>query len=130
MVTNSYTTIGIDVSDRKIQVCIMTKFGVNLKIVIDTTIPTTKEGLQMFLSTQDKNTPITFETGTHCRWMHEIAKGMGFKVHVANPYRFKMIIESKTENDIGDARMLPCIALLDPGLLILYNYKTQNIRRC
>ena len=117
MITDNYTTIGMDVSDRKIQVCVMTKSGVNPKIVMETTIPTTKEGLQKFLSTQDKSTPVAFETGTHCRWMHEIAEGMGFKVYVANPCRLKMITESKTKNDVNDARMLARIALSDPGLL-------------
>ena len=46
MITEYYTTIGMDVSDRKIQVCVMTKSGVNPKIVTETTIPTTKEGVQ------------------------------------------------------------------------------------
>jgi transposase len=117
MITEYYTTIGMDVSDRKIQVCVMTKSGVNPKIVTETTIPTTKEGVQKFLSTQDKNTPVVFETGMHCRWMHEIGEGMGFKVYVANPCRLKMITESKTKNDVNDARMLARIALSDPGLL-------------
>ena len=117
MITDNYTTIGMDVSDRKIQVCVMTKFGVNPKIVMETTIPTTKEGLQKFLSTQDKNAPVAFETGTHCRWMHETAEKMGFKVYVANPCRLRMITESKTKNDVNDARMLARIALSDPGLL-------------
>ena len=63
MITEYYTTIGMDVSDRKIQVCVMTKSGVNPKIVTETTIPTTKEGVQKFLSTQDKNTPV--DQGLH-----------------------------------------------------------------
>ena len=114
---DNYTTIGMDVSDRKIQVCVMAKSGVNPKIVKETTIPTTKEGLQKFLSTQDKNSPVVFETGTHCRWMNDVAESMGFKVYVANPCRLRMITESKTKNDINDARMLARIALSDPGLL-------------
>ena len=117
MIVDNYTTIGMDVSDRKIQVCVMAKSGVNPKIVLETTIPTTKEGVQKLLSTQDKNSPVVFETGTHCRWMHEIAEGMEFKVYVANPCRLKMITESKTKNDVNDARMLARIALFDPGLL-------------
>ena len=116
MIIDNYTTIGMDVSDRKIQVCVMTKSGVNPKIVMETVIPTTKEGLKKFLSTQDKNSPVVFETGTHSRWMNETAEGMGFKVYVANPCRLKMITESKTKNDINDARMLARIALSDPGL--------------
>jgi transposase len=114
---DNYTTIGMDVSDRKIQVCVMAKSGVNPKIVKEATIPTTKEGLQKFLSTHDKNSPVVFETGTHSRWMNETAERMGFKVSVANPCRLKMITESKTKNDINDARMLARIALSDPGLL-------------
>ena len=116
MITDNYTTIGMDVSDRKIQICIMTKSGINPKIVKETTIPTTKEGVQKLLSTQDKNAPVVFETGTHCRWMKEVAESMGFKVYVANPCRLRMITESKMKNDINDARTLARIALSDPGM--------------
>jgi len=117
MITDNYTTIGMDVSDRKIQVCIMAKSGINPKIVKEMAIPTTKEGLQKFLSAQDKNAPVVFETGTHCRWRNEVAESMGFKVYVANPCRLRMITESKTKNDINDARTLARIALSDPGML-------------
>lgn len=117
MNTDNYTTIGMDVSDRKIQVCVMAKSGVNPRIVMETVIPTTREGLQKFLGTQDKGSPVVFETGTHCRWMDETAKGMGFRVYVANPCRLRMITESRTKNDVNDARTLARIALADPGLL-------------
>ena len=112
-----YTTIGMDVSDRKTQICVMAKAGATPKVVMETTIPTTKDGLAKFLATQDKSSPVAFETGTHCRWMHEVAEGMGFKVYVANPCRLRMITESKTKNDVNDARMLARIALADPGVL-------------
>ena len=112
-----YTTIGMDVSDRKTQICVMAKAGATPKVVMETTIPTTKDGLAKFLATQEKSSPVAFETGTHCRWMHEVAEGMGFKVYVANPCRLRMITESKTKNDVNDARMLARIALADPGLL-------------
>ena len=112
-----YTTIGMDVSDRKTQVCVMAKTGATPKIVMETTIPTTKDGLAKFLSTQDRSAPVAFETGMHCRWMNEVAEGLGFKVYVANPCRLRMITESKTKNDVNDARMLARLALSDPGLL-------------
>ena len=112
-----YSTIGMDVSDRKTQVCVMAKAGVSPKIVMETTIPTTKEGLSKFLAAQDKASPVVFETGMHCRWMNEVAEGIGFKVYVANPCRLRMITESKTKNDVNDARLLARIALSDPGLL-------------
>jgi transposase len=112
-----YTTIGMDVSDRKTQVCVMAKAGTTPRIVMETTIPTTKDGLAKFLSTQDGAAPVVFETGMHCRWMNEVAEGMGFKVYVANPCRIRMIAESKTKNDVNDARTLARLALSDPGLL-------------
>ena len=112
-----YTTIGMDVSDRTTKVCVMAKQGINPKIVVETTIPTTREGLAKFLATQDKSSPVAFETGTHCRWMNEVADGMGFKTYVANPCRLRMITESKTKNDTNDARILARVALADPGLL-------------
>ena len=112
-----YTTIGMDVSDRKTHVCVMAKTGATARIVMESTIPTTKDGLAKFLSTQDRAAPVAFETGMHCRWMNEVAEGMGFKVYVANPCRLRMITESKTKNDVNDARMLARLALSDPGLL-------------
>ena len=112
-----YTTIGMDVSDRKTQVCVMAGTARKPKIIMETTIPTTKEGLAKFLSAQDRSAPVAFEAGTHCRWMNEVAEGMGFKVYVANPCRLRMITESKTKNDVNDARMLARLALSDPGLL-------------
>lgn len=112
-----YTTIGMDVSDRKTHVCVMARAGANPKIVMETTIPTTREGLAKFLSAQDRAAPVAFETGTHCRWMNAVAEGMGFKVYVANPCRLRMMTESKTKNDVNDARMLARLALSDPWLL-------------
>lgn len=112
-----YTAIGIDVSDRKSQVCVMTKTQGSPKVVLETTIPTTKEGLSKFLATQDKASPVTFETGAHCRWMSDVASAAGFRVFVANPCRLRMITESKTKNDVNDARTLARMTLADVGLL-------------
>ena len=112
-----YATIGMDVSDRKTQVCVMAEDGKSPKIAMETVVPTTKEGLAKFLSTQDRSAPVAFETGMHCRWMNEAAEGPGFKVYAANPCRLRMTTESKTKNGVDDARMPARLALSDPGLL-------------
>ena len=112
-----YTAIGIDVSDMKSQVCVMTKTQGSPKVVLETTIPTTKEGLSKFLATRDKASPVTFETGAHCRWTGDVASAAGFRVFVANPCRLRMITESKTKNDANDARTLARMTLADVGLL-------------
>jgi transposase len=49
--------------------------------------------------------------------MKKVVEGLGFKVHVANPCHLRMITESKTKNDVNDARTLARITLADPGLL-------------
>ncbi len=112
-----YTAIGIDVGDRKSQICVMSRIDGNPKAVLETAIPTTKDGLGKFLAAQDRSSPVTFETGTHCRWMSEVATGMGFRVYVANPCRLRMITESKAKNDVNDARTLARMTLADVGLL-------------
>ena len=73
--------------------CVMSKAGGSPKVVMETSIPTTREGLSKFLAAQDRASPVAFETGMHCRWMNEVAEGLGFKVYVANPCRLRMITE-------------------------------------
>lgn len=117
MITDYCTTIGIDVSDVKSKVCVMRRNGRNIEIVQETSINTTPEDLRRFLSTQDRTTPVTFETGTHCRWMHKVATSMGFKTYIANPCRLRMISESTRKNDEADARLLARMTLADVELL-------------
>ena len=112
-----HATIGMDVSDRKTQVCVMSKAGGSPKVVMETTIPTTREGLRRFLAAQDRGAAVVFETGTHCRWMEEEAREAGFRAYVANPCRLRMITESGTKNDRNDARELARLALADAELL-------------
>ena len=50
-----YTIIGMDVGDRKTQVCVMARAAGAPKVVMETAIPTTREGLAKFLATQDRN---------------------------------------------------------------------------
>lgn len=108
-----YTAIGIDVSDRTSKICVMTKVAGMRRIVDETTVATTKDGLREYLDRQDRNAPVTFETGIHCRWMAEFVRGMGFKVYVANPAKLKLLTESDTKNDRNDARELARYTLAD-----------------
>lgn len=112
-----YTAIGIDVSDRTSKICVMTKVAGARRIVSETTVATTKEGLREFLDKQDRNAPVTFETGVHCRWMAEFIRGLGFKVYVANPAKLKLLTESDTKNDRNDARELARYTLADVEML-------------
>jgi len=112
-----YTAIGIDVSDRTSKICVMTKVGGARRIVEEATVATTKDGFREFLERKDRSWPVTFETGTHSRWMEQTISKMGFKVFVANPVKLKMITESNTKNDRNDARELARMTLADVELL-------------
>ena len=112
-----YTAIGIDVSDRTSKICVMTKIGGSRRIVEETTVATTREGFSEYLADKSRVWPVTFETGVHCRWMASHIRGMGFKVHVANPAKLKQLTESNTKNDTNDARELARYTLADVEIL-------------
>ena len=112
-----YTTIGMDVSDRTTKVCVMAKERGTRRILEETTIPTTKDGLRAYLSGKSSDLPVVFETGAHCRWMKHVVESLGMKAIVANPSKLRMVTESNTKNDRNDARELARFALADVGLL-------------
>ena len=112
-----YTTIGMDVSDRTTKVCVMAKEHGARRILEETTIPTTKDGLRAYLSGKSADWPVVFETGAHCRWMKREVESLGMKAIVANPSRLRMVTASNTKNDRNDARELARFALADVGLL-------------
>jgi transposase len=112
-----YTAIGVDVSDRTSKICVMTKIGGSRRIVEETTVATTREGFSEYLANKSRDWPVTFETGVHCRWMANHIRGMGFKVHVANPAKLRQLTESNTKNDANDARELARYTLADVELL-------------
>ena len=112
-----YTTIGMDVSDRTTKVCVMAKERGARRILEETTIPTTKDGLRAYLSGKSAAWPVVFETGAHCRWMKRVVESLGMKAIVANPSKLRMVTESNTKNDRNDARELARFALADVELL-------------
>ena len=112
------TTIGVDVSDRTSKICVMTKAeGGERRIVFETTCATTKAGFGEAFAKFDRSWPVAFETGTHCRWMDRLFRGMGFKTIVGNPGKIPSITKSNTKNDRNDARELARLAIADPAML-------------
>lgn len=112
-----YTAIGIDVSDRTSRICVMERRDGRRSIVLERTVPTSKEGFGEFLGGLDRSWPVTFETGVHCRWMAEFIRGLGFRVYVANPAKLRLLTESDTKNDRNDARELARYTLADVEML-------------
>ena len=112
------TTIGIDVSDRTSKICVMRKMpDGERRIIVETTCATTRDGFSEVLSKFDRNWPIAFETGTHCRWMDRHFKELGFRTFIANPGKVPSITKSNTKNDRNDARELARLAIADVTML-------------
>lgn len=111
------TAIGIDVGDKNSKICVMTKAGGARRVVETTTIATTPDALRAYLAGKDPSWPVTFECGTHCRWMERTVRGTGRRAIVANPTRIRQITESNTKNDRNDARELARLTLADVELL-------------
>lgn len=111
------TAIGVDVGDKTSKICVMTKSGGGRRVVERATIATTRAALRAYLQSKDPAWPVTFECGTHCRWMERTVREMGRRAIVANPLRLRLITESKTKNDRNDAQELARLTLADAGLL-------------
>ncbi len=112
------TTIGADVSDRTTKICVMTKAGGGERHnVLETTCATTKAGFEEVFAKFDRSWPVVFETGTHCRWMDRLFRGMGFRTIVGNAGKIPSITKSNTKTDRNDARELARLAIADPEML-------------
>lgn len=112
------TTIGIDVSDRTSKICVMRKMpDGERRIIVETTCATTRESFGEVLIKFDRSWPVVFETGTHCRWMDNCFKSLGFKTIIANPGKVPSITKSNTKNDRNDARELARLAIADVTML-------------
>lgn len=113
-----FTTIGIDVSDRKSKICVMQKMlNGERKILFETTCTTSHAGFESVLAKYDRSIPVIFETGTHCRWMDKFFRELGFKTIVANPNLIPSITKSNKKNDRNDARELARLGIADMEML-------------
>jgi len=106
-------TIGMDLGDKKHQVCILDKTG---KIIAEEVVTGTRGAMSIFFK-QYRGAVIAMETGTHSRWVSQMAAATGLEVLVGNARKLRMIWESRQKSDTRDAVMLARIARFDPELL-------------
>jgi transposase len=60
---------------------------------------------------------VAMETGTHSRWVSQIAEEEALTVLVGNARKLRMIWSSRQKSDVRDAEMLARIARFDPELM-------------
>lgn len=111
--------IGIDISDRKSEVCVY-RAGVVLERF---KIASTPEGLRSGLEGRAP-ARVAIEVGTHSPWMSRLIEELGFEVYVANARRLKAISSNDRKSDRNDAELLAKLVLADPSLLFPIEHRS------
>lgn len=111
--------IGIDIGDRKSEVCVYSAG----KVLERFKAPSTVEGIRLAL---EKFAParVAIEAGTHSPWMSRLLEELGFEVYVANTRRLKAISSNARKSDRNDAELLAKLVASDPSLLFPIQHRS------
>ena len=115
-------TIGMDLGDKKHQVCVLNKEG---KIIAEEEVAGTRAAMKDFFKRYE-GAVLAMETGTHSRWVSQLAEAEGLTVLVGNARKLRMIWKSRQKSDTRDAIMLARIARMDPALLCPIHHRGQR----
>ena len=102
--------IGIDVSDRTVQVCVLGRSGIldEFKITLD------EESLRTRVPfVEPERGVVVFETGGHAAWMKRAFTKLGMRCVVADARKLAAISTSPTKTDRSDARVLARLGMAD-----------------
>jgi len=117
-------TIGMDLGDKKHQVCILDEAG---KIIAEEEVAGSRAATTRFLK-QYRGAVVAMETGTHSRWVSQVAEAEGLEVLVGNARKLRMIWESRQKSDPRDAVMLARIARFDRELLCPIRHRGEQVQ--
>lgn len=117
-------TIGMDLGDKKHQVCILDKTG---KIIAEEEVAGTRMAMASFFK-QYRGAVVAMEMGAHSRWVSQIAAAAGLEVLVGNARKLRMIWQSRQKSDTRDAVMLARIARMDPALLCPIHHRGEQVQ--
>lgn len=116
------TTIGMDLGDRKNQICILDEHG---EIIKTASIGNTRTGIDRFFR-KYAGALVAIETGTHSPWISRKLKELGCEVLVGNTRKLRAIWDTDHKTDVRDAEMLARIARLDPKLLYPVDHRSEQ----
>ena len=117
-------TIGMDLGDKKHQVCILDPAG---KIIAEKEVAGNRTVMAGFFK-QYCGAVVAMESGTHSRWVSQIATTAGLEVLVGNARKLRMIWQSRQKSDTRDAVMLARIARFDPALLCPIRHRGEQVQ--
>src|SRR5674476_1338929 len=104
-------TVGLDLGDRYIQVCILDEAGAILE---ESRLPNKRVALERRFSGSEP-LRIVLEAGTHSPWVSRLLEEFGHDVLVANPRKLRLIYMNDSKSDRVDAEYLARVGRLDPA---------------
>ena len=113
MTEDTTNTIGLDLGDKSIVICVLDADG---EVIERSEIPTTKRGIERYFK-QREPTRVVLELGTHSPWISRLLEELGHEVFVANSRRMKLISANHQKCDQVDAELLARLGRADPELL-------------
>jgi len=116
------TIIGVDLGDRKHQICVTDKDGT---ILVEEKVTNDRDALSELAETYPESL-VALEVGTHSPWISRFLEALGMTVVVANPRKVKYISENIRKSDKRDAQILAKFVRLDPELLCPIKHRTEE----
>jgi transposase len=118
-------TIGLDLGDRRSDVCVLDPEG---RVLARFKAATSQPGLQKAL-VRYRGARVVLEVGTHSPWVSRWLASSGFEVIVANPRMVRLIAESHEKSDRFDAEILARLGRVDPALLRPIQHRGETSQR-
>ncbi len=120
------TVIGIDLGDKKHQICVTDNKNGN--ILEEIPIPNTRKHLEKLVDKYPEAL-IAIEVGTHSTWISRLFTDKGATVIVANARKLRAIYTNDRKSDLLDARMIAKLARVDPSLLHPVKHKSEQCQK-
>ena len=115
-------TVGLDVGDRHIQVCVLDEAG---EVVEESRLLTKRAALERRFAASEPMR-IVLEAGTHSPWISRLLEELGHEVLVANPRKLRLIYQNDSRSDRVDAEYLARLGRLDPSLLAPLRHRSAR----
>ncbi len=115
-------TIGMDLGDRKHQICVLDETAARVaEVALDNTAAAIRQYFQPYAGAL-----VAMETGTHSPWISRLLVSLGCRVLVGNSRKLRAIWNSPHKSDLHDAVMLARIARFDPQLLYPVQHRSEQ----
>lgn len=124
--TTLNTVIGIDLGDKKHQVCVTDNKNGN--IIEEYPMPNNRKHLEKLVA-KYPDARIAIEVGTHSTWISRLLTEAGATVIVANARKLRAIYTNDRKSDLLDARMLAKLLRVDHELLHPVKHNSEQCQR-